>query len=138
MTNIMKASQVLEEQKEKAIKISSFNLMEEVEKHIQAFLKKHKERCDQIKKEGWLGEEFPRGARGILGYMRTSYAIQLAVINKVGGAPIYPENPKIVRFFKSNFIKDIALQRNCVSDIYKKEHFDLIKQEMIGDSNDSN
>lgn len=131
MTMIKKASQILAEQKKEAIKVSSFNLTQEVEKYIQHFLKKYEKRCEEIKKEGWLGETWAKGQSGVLGYMRTSYAIQLAVLNNVGGAPIYPTNPTIVRFFRSDFIKNVARERGKVSDIYKKDHFDIIKQEML-------
>lgn len=105
------------------------DLFEEVEKYIQKFLEKYKERCDEIRKEGWLGEEWPRGQSGLLGYMRTSYALQIAIFNKLSGAPIYPTSPTIVNFFRSDFFKESVLNNGKVTDFFKKEHFEILKKE---------
>lgn len=84
-------------------------------------------KLEQAKREGWLGEPWARGKSGLLGYYRTSFGIQIKLLNQIDNpVPIY--YPEFVDFFRSNFFKDQTLKNGFVSEnLYKKEHFEIIK-----------
>lgn len=101
-----------------------------VEIHIQDFLEKQKDWCDKVHQEGWLGEKYVKGKNGLLGYLRTSFAIQLKTLQNLQmPVPIYSMNAEIVNFFRSDWFRNATIENGFVKPIYKKEHFEFLKSE---------
>jgi hypothetical protein len=104
------------------------DIWDKVEENIVDFLQSHKELCSQAKEEKWLGYQIKKCHRGLLGYMRTSFALQIRLLeNSSCLVPIYQTESEILWFFRSSWFKDTTMQNGFVKPIYKKEHFELIK-----------
>lgn len=101
-----------------------------IEKHIETFLTTHKDLCDKALQEGWLGHRIQKCQYGLLGYMRSSFAMQIKILEKLDipvRIPCYSV-PTIKNFFCSDFFKNATLDNKEVKPIYKKEHFEIIKK----------
>ena len=103
-------------------------IIEKTEFHVKNFLEKEIVFCHRAKEEGWLGSEWnAKDYRGLLGYMRTGFSIQLQVLLKFDNVlPIY--QAEFVTFFRSDFFTNTVLEKGFIAPIYKKEHFELIKK----------
>ncbi len=108
--------------------LSYSEIYEKTEFHVKNFLEKEIVLCHKAKEEGWLGSEWnSKDYRGLLGYMRTGFSIQLQVLLKFDNVlPIY--QAEFVTFFRSDFFANAVLEKGFIAPIYKKEHFELIKK----------
>lgn len=108
--------------------LSYSEIYEKIEFHVKNFLEKEIVLCHRAKEEGWLGSEWnPKDYRGLLGYMRTGFSIQLQVLLKFDNVlPIY--QAEFVTFFRSDFFENVVLEKGHISLVYKKEHFEIIKK----------
>lgn len=126
------ASEILKkvEERRAPVEFVEFDLFGEVEKYIEDFIEKNSEYCARVKAEGWLGERYRKGSRGLLGYLRTSFAIQICALKNLKTfVPVYSSNPDIVKFFRSDFIRNVALESQAVKPVYKKEHLIFLKNQ---------
>jgi hypothetical protein len=124
------AMQIIDNVQKKQIDYSFRAIDEDVEKHIETFLTTHKELCDKALQEGWLGHKIQKCQYGLLGYMRSSFAMQIKILEKLDipvRIPCYSV-PTIKNFICSDFFKNATLENKEVKPIYKKEHFEIIKQ----------
>lgn len=129
MTKFTALSKIKE--KENPQPIGNFMPLEElsrqVEFEIKKFMENNKQLCEIAKNEGWLGEPWAKGSRGLLGYMRTSFAMQIRILDNLDNhIPIYQN--EFCYFFRSDFFRDAVKKNNAVTPIYKKEHFEIIKK----------
>lgn len=90
---------------------------------------------DIAKREGWLGFRLKKSDFGLLGYFRTSYALQhkiLAVASKKYsgvGQVVLPNFPReIFLFFRSEFFRNETLKNGRVTDFFKKTHLRQIRE----------
>ena len=123
------ALEIINETEFRAANFTKFqpcDIWERTEHHIKYFITNQKDYCDRAETEGWLGEPWIKGKSGLLGYMRTSFAIQLKTIEKIKiDLPIY--DSRFVKFFRSDWFRSTCLENGSVQPIYKKEHFELLK-----------
>lgn len=99
----------------------------EANQHIAKFVNDYVIYCERAREEGWLGSMLPKSSRGLLGYMRTGFMLQIVIINYYKTRiPIF--QTEFVNFFRSDWFMQTTLQNACIKPIYKKEHFDLIKR----------
>lgn len=113
------------------IQNSKNDIWQETEKHIVNFKTSNLNLISTANFEGWLGNDNPRCWRGLLGYMRTSFSLQINIINKIQSVmPIYQCHYDIISFFRSSWFKDEVLKNGRVSIIYKKSHFDILKKQL--------
>jgi hypothetical protein len=108
---------------------ANYDIWDKVEEHIHSFIAKY-ETSDffiTAKSEGWMGDLIKKSHKGLLGYLRTGFVIQIKALEKLDDSlPIYQN--EFVDFFKSEWFRNTALQNGFVKPIYKKEHFDLLKK----------
>ena len=112
---------------------ANFDIWERVEQEIQKFIARNKNETFFInaKENGWLGDNIKKGTHGLLGYMRTSFAIQIVILEGLDDAlPIYPKGLDIVNFFRSDWFKNATLENKFVKPIYKVEHFEILKKKI--------
>ena len=112
---------------------ANFDIWERVEQEIQKFIARNENETFFInaKQNGWLGDNIKKGTHGLLGYMRTSFAIQIVILEGLDDAlPIYPKGLDIVNFFRSDFFKDATLKNERITAIYKVEHFEILKKKI--------
>jgi len=105
------------------------DIWEMVEEHINKFMEENGDKpfVANAKFEGWLGDRIRKSNRGLLGYLRTGFAIQLKVLGQTREVlPIYQSH--FVGFFNSDFFKNATRENGYVKAIYKKEHFEIIKK----------
>lgn len=113
---------------------ANFDIWERVEQEIQKFIAQNEGTDFYInaKKNGWLGDNIKKGTHGLLGYMRTSFAIQIKILEKLDDVlPVYQTNSDIVNFFRSDCFKNATLNNNFVKPIYKKKHFEILKKKVL-------
>lgn len=104
-------------------------ILDKVEELLSSFKLTHRELCDKAKIEGWLGEPWKKGASGLFGYMRTSFGLQIKILENLDfPLPIYPYNREITDFFRSDFFKNTTLKNGYPSAIFKNDHFDILKK----------
>jgi hypothetical protein len=102
----------------------------DIENEVEIFIAQFKDLCDKAGIEGWLGSPTKRDHKGLLGYMRISFAKQLKAINNLTfDIPCYFNNDDICNFFRSDFLANEAKKNGYVKPIYKKTHFDFLKHE---------
>jgi len=105
-----------------------FDIHSQIEGYIENFMQSEERLCYEAKLEGWLGEPWRKGQNGLLGYMRTSFGLQLKILNKLSDAlTIYPKHHEIVEFFRSDWFADSVMRNGGVMNFYKKEHFEILK-----------
>ena len=112
---------------------ANFDIWERVEQEIQKFIARNENETFFInaKQNGWLGDNIKKGTHGLLGYMRTSFAIQIVILEGLDDAlPIYPKGLDIVNFFRSDWFKNATLENKFVKPIYKVEHFEILKKKI--------
>lgn len=110
---------------------ANFDIWERVEQEIQKFIARNKNETFFInaKQNGWLGDDIKKGKHGLLGYMRTSFAIQIKILEGLDDViPIYPTHLDIVNFFRSDWFKNTT--NDLVKPIYKVEHFEILKKKI--------
>lgn len=111
-------------------KIQERDIWDEVEEYIAKFITANPDLVIEAKNEGWLGEPWKKGMSGLLGYMRTSFALQIKIIGRLEERlPIYQN--EFVNYFRSIWFKDEVLKNGQIENFYKKEHFEIIKQKKI-------
>lgn len=107
---------------------ADYDIWDKVEEHIHSFIVKN-ENTDffvKAKNEGWLGDGIKKSHKGLLGYLRTGFAIQIKALEKLDDSlPIYQN--EFVDFFRSEWFRNATFQNGFIRPIYKKEHFELIK-----------
>ena len=109
---------------------ANFDIWERVEQEIEKFVVRNQFETFFInaKQNGWLGDKIKKGKHGLLGYMRTSFALQIKILEKLDDCvPIYQTDLDIVNFFRSDWFKNTTLENNYVKAIFKNEHFDIKK-----------
>ena len=112
---------------------ANFDIWERVEQEIQKFIARNKNETFFInaKENGWLGDNIKKGTHGLLGYMRTSFAIQIKILEGLDDViPIYLTHLNIVNFFRSDWFKNTTLENRYVKLIYKVEHFEILKKKI--------
>lgn len=110
-----------------SIKPEQSDIWDEVEKYIAKFITANSDIVLKAREEGWLGEPWKKGASGLLGYMRTSFALQIKIINRLAEElPIYQFD--FVNYFRSPWFKDEVLKNGQVENFYKNDHFEIIKK----------
>lgn len=104
----------------------------EAEKYISQFMMNETILVERAKQEGWLGEPWAKSSRGLLGYMRYSYALQIKFLKELT-QPVraFSNDITILNFFKSDFFKNEVLKNGKVKAFYKAEHFDIIKNKKL-------
>jgi len=110
-------------------KASSNDVWDIVEEHIDKFMEENGDKpfVANAKFEGWLGDRIKKSNRGLLGYLRTGFAIQLKILgHNKEVLPIY--QGEFVSFFNSDFFRKITRENGYVKAIYKKEHFEILKR----------
>lgn len=110
---------------------AKFDIWERVEQEIQKFIARNENETFFInaKQNGWLGDKTKKGTHGLLGYMRTSFAFQIKILEGLDDAlPIYQTD--FVNFFRSGFFKDATLKNKRITAIYKVEHFEILKKKI--------
>ena len=106
------------------------NFQKDIETEIKVFVAQFKNLCDRAGIEGWLGSFISKDHKGLLGYMRMSYAMQLKILNNYSFlVPCYFLNDDIYKFFKSSNFYDEVKKNNCIKTFYKNEHFEFLKAE---------
>lgn len=82
---------------------------------------------EQAKNEGWLGSKLPRDHKGLLGYYHICFGKQIKILNNYDNIiPIY--QTQFVDWFRSDFFINETLKNGFVSsNLFKKEHFEIIK-----------
>lgn len=112
---------------------AKFDIWERVEREIEKFIAQNQNTTfyENAKQNGWLGDRIKKGKRGLLGYLRTGFAIQIRILEELDDVlPIYQNHLDIVNFFRSDWFKNTTLDNGYVKPIYKKEHFEILKKEM--------
>tara|TARA_R110002167_G_scaffold33510_2_gene107654 strand:+ start:2270 stop:2641 length:372 start_codon:yes stop_codon:yes gene_type:complete len=112
-----------------ASKVTSCDIWEKVEEHIDKFMEENGDKpfIANAKFEGWLGDRIKKSNRGLLGYLRTGFSIQLKILgHSKEPLPIYQSD--FIGFFSSDFFRNAARENGYVKAIYKKEHFEIIKK----------
>lgn len=101
-------------------------LWEKVESEIDKFIARNGSKCETCKQQGWLGDRIKKSHRGLLGYLRTSFALQIKILEGLDNPiPIY--HNEFLEFFKSTFFKDAVLKNGIVQEFYKREHLEVIR-----------
>jgi hypothetical protein len=104
-----------------------------IEEQINAFLadpSKHYLQ-EQARNEGWFGSKMPRDHKGLLGYYRASFGKQIKILNNLDNIiPIY--QTQFVDWFRSDFFINETLRNGFISsNLVKKEHFEIIKNNKL-------
>ena len=70
-----------QQEPKEAKNFANFDIWERVEQEIQKFIVRNENETFFInaKQNGWLGDNIKKGTQGLLGYMRTSFAIQIFI-----------------------------------------------------------
>jgi hypothetical protein len=108
---------------------TQYDIWARVEEYIDKFCQENESTSffANAKFEGWLGDRIKKSHKGLLGYLRTGFAIQLKILNYHSEPlPIYQS--EFVDFFRSDFFHNATKQNGYVKAIYKKEHFEIIKK----------
>ena len=120
-----------QQEPKEAKNFANFDIWERVEQEIQKFIARNEHETFFInaKQNGWLGDNIKKGKHGLLGYMRTSFAIQIKILEGLDDViPTYQAH--FVNFFRSDFFKDATLKNNRIKPIYKVEHFEILKKKI--------
>ena len=108
---------------------ANYDIWDKVEEYITDFIIKNKDTdfLLEAKSNGWMGDTIKKSHKGLLGYLRTGFAIQIKALEKLDDSlPIYQN--EFTDFFRSDWFKNTALQNGFVKPIYKKEHLEIIKK----------
>jgi len=122
-----------QQEPKEAKNFANFDIWEKVEQEIQKFIVRNENETFFInaKQNGWLGDNIKKGTQGLLGYMRTSFAIQIKILEGLDDVvPIYQTHLDIVNFFRSDWFKNTTLENNRITPIYKLEHFEILKKKI--------
>lgn len=117
-----------------SFKLKDTQFWGEIEDLITGFITSYQNTdfYENAKYQGWLGHQIQKDGNGLLGYMRTSFAIQKKAIDNLDILlPIPFMDARIVNFFRSDFIRDAAREKGYPTAIYKKEHFQILLNEVL-------
>ena len=105
-----------------------------VENEIKLFLKQPCSHylVERAKNEKWFGSlHNNRDSRGLLGYLRTNYALQLKFINNFSNhVQMHCNDQLIINWFLSDYFKKTILnnpEKKVILNFYKDEHLEIIK-----------
>ena len=122
-----------QQEPKEAKNFANFDIWERVEQEIQKFIARNENETFFInaKQNGWLGDNIKKGTQGLLGYMRASFAIQIKILEELDDVlPIYQSHLDIVNFFRSEKFRNITLENNRITPIYKLKHFEILKKKI--------
>lgn len=107
------------------------DLLEEIEGYVQSFLNSNEPAIQKYvlnaKLEGWLGSEVKKCSRGLLGYLRTGFGVQIKILKNLKVSLPLGQS-EFVDFFRSDWFRKTTLENGSVRTIYKKEHIELLKK----------
>lgn len=107
------------------------DIVDEIEGHVQSFLKSKEPAIEKYvlnaKLEGWLGSEVKKCSRGLLGYLRTGFGVQIKILKNLKVSLPLGQS-EFVDFFRSDWFRKTTLDNGSVRTIYKKEHIELLKK----------
>jgi len=118
--------------------IDDQKLWEIVDKEIQNFLKQPSTHflIERAKNEKWFGSlHCNRDSRGLLGYLRNNYLIQLKLLNNLSNrVPVFIRDESIQKWFASDYFKKRVLNnpsQQVILNLYKEEHLEIIKKKEL-------
>lgn len=107
--------------------LSSDEIMNMVENYINSFISNNTVICENARHGGWLGYLIKKSNVGLLGYMRTSYALQIKILENLSTPlPIYQK--EFYDFFTSSYFRNEVKKNGRIKDFYKNDHFEIIKK----------
>lgn len=111
---------------------------EMVDEEIQNFLKQPSTHflIERAKDEKWFGSVHSnRDIRGLLGYFRNNYALQLKLLKNLSNHVFcFVTDESIQKWFASDYFKKRVLNnpsQQVILNLYKEEHLEIIKEKEL-------